>query len=67
MIIIFWILITVLLFVWIVTGILSFVNRLDGDELPEGFKNNFYFHLTGGPISWCIGVGRVLYYIMEKT
>jgi len=67
MIIIFWILITVLSFIWTFTGIFSFIDRSINDELPEGFKNNFYFHLTGGPISWCIGIGRVLYYIMEKT
>jgi len=67
MITVFCILITVLSIVWTLTGILSFINRSDDDELPEGFKNSFYFHLVGGPISWCIGIARVLYYIMEKT
>lgn len=55
----------ILLVMWAIMGLFVFVEKYEYDTLPKGFENNFYFHLKGGPVSWLLGIGRMMYYIMN--
>lgn len=52
--------------IWSITGFVRFFNRSTDDELPYFLSENIVSHLVEGPISWIIGIGRMLYWIMNK-
>ena len=59
------IIIVSLLILWSIMGLVKFMLKFDDGELPKGIKRTFYFHLICGPISWIIGIGRIMWFSMD--
>jgi len=55
----------VLIVLWTITGFVRYFNRFC-DELPYTILENIVSHLIEGPVSWIIGMGRILYWLMNK-
>lgn len=58
---------SILLFIWTATGFFRFLNDVTECNLPIGICKNICYHLIGGPASWLIGIGRILYFIMDLS
>lgn len=51
--------------IWVCSGCIRAIVKVECDELPNGFINNLVFYLIGGPFCWVIGIGVGMYHLME--
>jgi hypothetical protein len=51
--------------IWSLAGLIRFLQRGMNCELPKDFLECFLFYLVGGPISWIIGIGTIIYILIE--
>jgi len=60
------VLMVLLIYVWNIMGVIIYSIKYINQELPNTILKNIVFHLVLGPISCIIGIGRLLYWLLNK-